>query len=185
MKHVARIFAVCVVLALTAARGFAQQTPTVEIFGGYSNLQANYNGWNANVTVNPTRWLGVFVDGSGYYTTSTLRIGVAPITASTSINATAYAALFGPEISLRKSRVHLFARGLVGPVHVTGAVPSFHVTAAQTETGYGGGLGFDVVLHRLIAVRLLQADYLRTNFAGRAQDLGRLSAGVVLRVGNH
>jgi hypothetical protein len=155
------------------------------VFGGYSNLHAAYNGWDANLAVNPTSWLSVIADGSGYYTTSTVRVAAAPLTITTNVNASAYAALFGPQVSLRKSRIHLFARGLVGPVHLTAASPAFHVTAAETETGYGGGIGFDVVIVHAVALRLFQADYLRTNFANRTQDLGRISGGLVIRLGGH
>jgi hypothetical protein len=163
----------------------AQNTPWVEVFGGYSNLQAAYNGWDASVAFNPTSWLGIVGDGSGYYTTSTVSVGSTLLGVRTNINASAYAAMFGPQLSLRKSRVHLFARGLVGPVHLTAASPAFHVTAAGTETGYGGGLGLDIVLFRRVAVRLFQADYLRTNFASRTQDLGRISGGIVIQLGAH
>jgi hypothetical protein len=180
--------ALLLVVVLFLASGemsVAQNTPWVEVFGGYSNLQAAYNGWDAAVALNPARWFGVVADGSGYYTSSTARISSTPLSISTRVNASAYAALFGPQLSLRRSIVHLFARGLVGPVHLTAASPALHVSAADTQNGYGGGLGLDIVLFDSVAVRLFQMDYLRTNFANHPQDLGRISGGIVIHLGTH
>ena len=170
-----------VALVLLALPVRAQSTPVVDIFGGYSNLQASYNGWNAAATFNFTHWLGVVADGSGYYTTTTVGGG----STSSQINAAAYAALFGPEVSLRTSRVRLFGRGFVGPVQVTAAVPALNITAAQSKTGYGGGLGLDLHINSYLGVRLFQADYIHTNFASQTQDLGRISGGITISLGRH
>lgn len=166
---------------LLGASSLAQDTPLIDIFGGYSNLQATYNGWNATASFNLTRWVGIMADGSGYYTTSTVR--TAPT--NNDINAAAYAVLFGPELSYRSNRIRLFGRGFVGPVHVTAAVPQLNVSAAETETGYGGGLGLDLHINSLFGVRLFQADYIRTHFANQTQDLGRISAGLTISLGSH
>jgi len=46
-----------------------------------------------------------------------------------------------------------------------------------------GGAGLDVNLTPRVALRVLQADYLLTNFSSTRQDNMRLSAGIILRLG--
>jgi hypothetical protein len=168
-------------LVLLAAPLLAQNTPWLEAFGGYSNLQATYGGWEAGLSFNPTSWLGLVADGSGYYANAPESLHGVPF----NVNASAYAAMFGPEVSLRRGRARLFARGLAGPVQVTAALPRLNIAAAETEMGYGGGGGLDIRLVRGLGVRLFQADYIRTRFAGQTQNLGRVSAGLVLALGSH
>lgn len=45
----------------------------------------------------------------------------------------------------------------------------------------GGGL--DVTVNRLIAIRAIQIDYLRTHFFDETQNKGRIAFGIVLRFG--
>jgi hypothetical protein len=50
----------------------AQDRPKVEVFGGYSYFRANpehfnLNGWNALVTGNFNRWLGITADAAAHY----------------------------------------------------------------------------------------------------------------------
>jgi opacity protein-like surface antigen len=52
-----------VFLALLPA--MAQDVPKVEVFGGYSWAGGNFHGWNASVTGNVTKRLGVVGDFSG------------------------------------------------------------------------------------------------------------------------
>jgi len=48
-----------------------QETPSVEVFGGYQfshfTPSINANGWNAAVTGNVNRWFGITGDVSGSY----------------------------------------------------------------------------------------------------------------------
>ena len=86
------------------------------------------------------------------------------------------------------SRYTPFVQGLVGTVHgfdsqfpnsdgtVSGAANSLSVLA-------DGGL--DITVKKHLAIRVIQADYLRTrlpNNAGNEQNLLRLGAGVVFRI---
>jgi hypothetical protein len=46
------------------------------------------------------------------------------------------------------------------------------------------GGGFDLPLKNNTAIRVLQADYFRTNALGAGQNNFRLSAGVIFNLGN-
>jgi hypothetical protein len=154
----------------------SQDVPWLQAFAGYSNLQATYSGWEASLSFTPFSWLGLVADGSGYYAKTPEHFHGVLV----NVNASAYAAMFGPEVSLHRGRARLFAHGLAAPGQVTAALPRLNISTGQTEGGYGGGGGLDVRLYRGLGVRLFQADYIRTHFGGQTQDLGRVSAGSVI-----
>jgi hypothetical protein len=206
---------VCLFLAVSLSccslKTFAQDTPKVEIFGGYSYIKRdatnidriNTHGWNASVTANVNSWLGVVADASGHY-------------GSISIFKAAHHThtfLFGPQITYRKSeKIIPFAHTLFGvsnnPPRVLVAIINSAQTAITTQefiSGTGQGIpviagnenaftmafggGVDLKINKLIAVRLLQADYLTTKlgsifpaFGGTRHD-PRLSTGLVFCFG--
>lgn len=149
-----------------------------DIFAGYSYLhfdsasmglphKISLNGWAATGTVYVYKpWLGVVADFSGNYGKN---YGLA---------FNAYNFLAGPELAYRRHRNTIFIRGLVG-------VARNNVSAA-TDSGfeYGGGGGLDIGLRRHLAVRALQADYLKTHTFGVDQTNIRLSTGLVFRWGS-
>ena len=89
----------CVPLAL-----LAQETPQVEVFAGYSNLQArdslsqkvNQNGWDLSVAANFTQSLGVVADFSNHY--GTRPHVISPIGSG----GKGFTFLFGPQYSYRR-----------------------------------------------------------------------------------
>jgi hypothetical protein len=116
----------------------AQQTPKVEVFGGYSYLQlteasrislksASLNGWNASVKLNVMPRIGLLADFSGHYgqrglipytidspTTpgELMRVEAAPG------DMRQHTFLFGPEVRLfRRDRLTVNVRALVGVAH--------------------------------------------------------------------
>jgi hypothetical protein len=67
-----QLMIVAISIAALVVPALAQQeTPSVEVFGGYqfSNFtpSINANGWNAAVTGNVNRWFGITGDVSGSY----------------------------------------------------------------------------------------------------------------------
>src|SRR5258708_30926682 len=72
-----RIYALIILLSCTATIIAAQETPKIELFGGYSFAHAdiggnsgrhsNVNGWNSSVAYNFNKWVGIVLDGSGHY----------------------------------------------------------------------------------------------------------------------
>jgi opacity protein-like surface antigen len=93
---------------------------------------------------------------------------------------------FGPSYSYQRRRFGVFVHGLVGEAHgflglypqAGGSIPSANSLAVQA----GGGVDWAVSRH--VAVRLVQAEYLRTqlpNSLTDTQNSVRLGVGVVLR----
>lgn len=162
------------VLAVSLA-SFGQETPKAEIFGGYSpKIQGGMdlaNGWDASVTGNLNRWLGVTADFSGYYRSDD---GVSQRT---------HNFLFGPRLTYRKdSKITPFAQALFGVARQRVETSSGRITDNGFAMATGGGLDYN--LNRHLAVRLVQADYLLTRIGGSQQNSSRLGFGVVLKLGN-
>ena len=141
-----------------------EESPKVELFGGYQfthlDPSLNTNGWNAAVTGNVNRWVGVTADFSGSYKDG----------------GHMYTYMFGPTFSVRTKRVTPFVHALFG-----GA-------AIGDGGGYGGafsmglGGGMDVNAGNHLALRLLQADWLLLHAGGdTAKQNVRLSTGLVFR----
>lgn len=171
------VFAAAVILLLTHSASAQEETPKVEVFGGYSYGGSNAHGWNGSVAANVNKWFGVVADFGGQYT----RIE-SPVF-SERINT--HSLLFGPRFSARTKHVTPFAHVLVGAAHNDARARElgldFHFTDTSFAAVVGGGL--DVRVGERVAVRAFQLDYLRTNFFGGTQNNGRISAGVVFRFG--
>ncbi|HYH00231.1 MAG TPA: hypothetical protein VD837_13940 [Terriglobales bacterium] len=160
---------------------FGQYRPGLEIFGGYSNLNAAASGWHVSTTLGLTRWFGVMADGSGYYASEQRRLpaNVGSITISGNANAW----LFGPQVSWRTARTTLSGHVLGGIVDVSAGLPGLNLARSERETTWAVGGKLDLNLTRLIGIRIIQADYIPSSFEGEKQHNGRVSAGVVFRVG--
>jgi len=71
-----KVFLLAPLVVLLALQGYAQHTPTVEMFGGYSHdriLSAgsgepvHSNGWEASANWNLNHWFGLKADFDGSY----------------------------------------------------------------------------------------------------------------------
>ena len=146
------------------AHAFAQR---VEIFGGaqFEHLQSSYNaaGWNASLTGNFKHFLGITGDFSGVYKSQT---------ASSSV----YTYTVGPVFTARLPVIQPFVHALFG-----GATTSIGGVRDNAFAMLLGG-GLDLGLRKGIGIRLVQADWLRTEFGNQTQDSqGRVSAGIVIK----
>lgn len=178
-----------IALILFSSFAFAQDTPKIEVFGGYSLLHEDkggltdlkvdlglhdpnsqfavktyFNGWNAEGQYNLGRWVGIAVDASGYS-------GV-PITASIPVaglpSQSRYSLLAGPVISYRtKSPLTPFGHVLFGweRFHLgasapAGAAPSVSISYTNFAMALGGGVDYRVS-HRF-SIRAVQVDWYRT-----------------------
>lgn len=150
----------------------------VEVFGGYQYTRVspgggfdgiNSNGWNASVTGNVNHWLGVTADMSAGYNSLA------------GTNANMYNFLFGPTVSYRKSEHFTpFAHALFGVSHADAGLELIGTdTANSFAMALGGGVDAGVTRH--LAIRLVQADWLRTDFASTSQNNARISSGIVFR----
>ena len=195
--------------AMPYARGMDAFTPRIEVFLGYSYLQAVpelavgnrlvwLHGGSASVAFNLNRYLGLVAD-VGDYTNSQMRFQGA-YTSTVNVNNANEAVLsypFGPRLSYRKyDRITPFAQVLAGGVHanaITLTNCTFSCTLLPSESAFAmtAGGGLDVRVYHHFAIRVIQAEYMMTRFtnydtgaAGTQNDM-RLSAGVVFRFGGN
>jgi len=191
MRKLVGLLALFVSFTLPA---IAQNTPKLEVFGGYQYLHFDLsgsalkmNGFDASATYNFNRWLGMTADISGAYNGNTPNPGGPAGTTHI------YNYMFGPTIyPFGHRRITMFVHGLAGDGHIhiylppAGGNPS--LTLTDTSFTYAAGGGFDLRITRHIAVRLFQGDYEQTHFL---QDFGfpaqkniRIAAGIVFRLGS-
>jgi len=200
-----------VLLFLFQVISVAQEAPKVEIFAGYSEFvtphgflsngsfgpgvsiadRANLKGWNASVTGNANRWLGVEGDFGGYYGHVASQITIDHVgpgggITSTTFNDTAkvrfYSFLLGPRISYRGSeRVTPYVHALAGGIRETIEGPQIPSGSSQTSFGLALGGGVDVKVAEGVAIRVVQADYVRSQFGSKFGNNMRLSFGAVFR----
>lgn len=142
-----------------------QAQDKAEVFGGFSYLRfhsSNLNGWETSGQYKFTDWLGGVADVDGHYGSIS------------GIGTSTYTYLFGPQVSLPSS-VSPFGHILLGGAHnSTGGIGTSSFAMAL-------GAGIDAELVHGIRWRLIQADYLMTQFASRSQNNFRFSTGIVLR----
>jgi opacity protein-like surface antigen len=182
--------------AFFASPALAQNTPKLEVFGGYQYLHwdlsggaLNMNGFDVSGTYNFDRWIGLSADISGVYNGNT------PNDPGPSGTTHIYNYMFGPTIyPFGHHRITLFVHGLAGDGHIhiflpaLPGIPNSAETLTDTSFVYAAGGGVDATITRHIAVRVFQGDYEQTQFL---QDLGfpaqkniRIAAGIVFRLGS-
>ena len=156
IRNLLVLFGLCAVSSLTA-----QTENNAELFGGFSYMHSrgsNLAGWEASGQYKFRDWVGGVADFGGYYGSSR----------------STYTFLFGPQISLPE-RVSPFGHLLLGGAHnSTGGFGSSSFSMAL-----GGGI--DAELTGGIHWRLVQMDYLLTQFGGGSQNNLRLSTGILIK----
>ena len=166
------------ILALSAPIAAAQQaTSKFDLFGGYSYFDrahgigaVNLNGWEGQGTYNFNRWLGATADFGGYYARPVHHIDF-----------NEYTFLFGPTVSLRTPHITPFAHALFGVSHLyDGAFPN---APMDTPFTFALGGGIDLPVKGRFAIRAVQLDWIRANYPIQANDILRVSTGMVFRFG--
>jgi len=153
----------------------AQETPKIEVFGGYSFLDAdlsnssfNMNGFHVSAAENLNKWVGGMADFSTHYATIGGR------------NINTQAIMYGPRVSYRKIRaITPSAHALFGAVR--GSQGYLGISQADTHFAMGFGGELDVKVSKYVAYRVVQADYLVTRFLNLRQDNIRVSTGLVFQ----
>jgi hypothetical protein len=168
-------------LLIPPVSALAQQTPKVELFGGYSNLTPNIDvnnfsnnfnlsGFNVSLTENLNSWFGGVLDLSTHFGTEA------------AFKTNMQSVMYGPVFAYRKHpRIVPFVHGMAGVVR--GGPGYLGISKAEPEFGMIGGGGVDLMISSRVSLRLVQADYLMTRFSSTHQDNIRLSAGIVFRFG--
>ena len=177
----------------------AQETPKVEVFGGYSYLnfdvthltggivndRLSANGWEASASFAVNDWFALEGDFSGHYKGNCEGI--------TGLTCKDLSFMGGPRLTYRKNRYTAFAHGLFGGDNGSFGFSGFSLSDTPFAAAAGGGVDYDVTPH--IAIRAAQVDYFMTRHAigsplafslgirPSTQNNFRVSAGVVFRFG--
>ncbi|MBN2241058.1 MAG: outer membrane beta-barrel protein [Acidobacteria bacterium] len=174
-----------VLLLTLSALAAAQDTPAVEIFGGYSfvrltdtgpsnDASTNLNGWDASIVFNANQWAGFVADIGGYYTTDF------------DADLKTHSIMFGPKFAMRKGAVTPFAQVLFG-VAMARANDSESGVEYLNENDFAMALGggIDINVAPAIAIRPAQVEYLgiRSEETGDFKNSFRYSAGIVFKLG--
>jgi opacity protein-like surface antigen len=167
----------------------AQESPKVEIFGGYSYLRGDddndgidMHGFNVSFNQNIVKWAGLKADISGHYGTMTVLPGISKFEIDS------YLFLVGPQINLnRYQRIRPYGHVLLGVMRntLTNFSALRKTSARDTAFAVGLGGGIDINLTKAVALRLFQADYIFTTFNGETRNNFRTSTGLVLRLGEN
>ena len=186
-------------------------TPRAEWFMGYSYLRAVpapsdgnrlvwLHGGSTSIAFNFNRHLGIVGDFGGF---NDSEIRFAQTGANSSIirdsNGTVFTYLGGPRLSFRShERITPFVQALFGGIHASEVTLDSGCTGqgctvlpAENKFAMTAGGGLDINIHRHFAIRLFQAEYLRTSFNNSStgedasQNDMRLSSGVVFRFGGN
>ncbi len=182
--------------------------PRVELFLGYSYLRAvpelasgnrlvYLNGGSTNIALNLNRYLGLVGDFGGFNDTRLLLAGAGqnPSVNAQVVDGSAFTYLGGPRLSFRNhSRLTPFAQVLFGGMHasditLSGCTGNCTLLPVENTFAMTAGGGLDLRVRRHLAIRIVQAEYLMTEFENRntgssaTQNDMRLSSGIVFRFG--
>jgi len=168
----AMIAVLCMFGTLAAAQD--QPAPKWELFGGYSffhpgadvhgqlpgalfplssRLEPNPRGVGASATYNFNRWLGLTLDYSNHW-------GSGETTVAKRIDDAGFSNLsLGPKVTFRSTHFSPFLEVLVGDHRLT--PDAFHDI---DKLGFMFGGGLDINLSRHVALRLIRADYVLSNY---------------------
>jgi outer membrane protein OmpA-like peptidoglycan-associated protein len=187
MKSLLFVLSAVLVFGLAA---YAEEVPKAELFAGYEfihfspaltgNPSFSMNGGGGSILYNFSPLLGLkaeFADATvgdlTQYTTD------GKVIAKRSANIFTY--LFGPQLTMRKNpKLQPFVHLLFGGAYANTYANAQATGSTASLTGEGGknafalavGAGLDLKVHKNIAIRLGQADYLMTRFSGRELILG-------------
>ncbi len=170
MRKTMLLVGLVVVLGCSA---YAQDSPSVEIFGGASLFHADgapagrslFGGWQASFLKNLDPSFGFKADFGGQYRNI---FGV---------RASAHEFLFGPQFTFRGNRN-------TGFVHfLTGAETASYGGITNTAFAFGFGGGLDMKLGSQVAFRAVQFDYIPNRFRGIWTHDIRLGVGLVWKLG--
>jgi outer membrane protein OmpA-like peptidoglycan-associated protein len=175
-RRLAMISALIVVLCVFATRAAAQEEPPPkwELFGGYSffhsgadihgqlpgallplssRLEVNPRGIGGTVTYDFNRWLGISFDTSDYWGSGETTL----VKTIDDVGLNNFS--IGPKVTFRHHYFSPFFEVLVGDHRL--APDAFH-PVNKLGVMFGGGL--DLNLSRHVALRLIRADYVISNY---------------------
>jgi hypothetical protein len=155
----------------------AQDYPKWELYGGFSYLRSDFNrtdqslrGWNFTLTQNLKPWFGGMLEFTGHYA------------APGGIQQNVHTFMYGPVFSFRRGGFTPSAHAVLGAVRGS----QTYLGLSQMKWNFGAAFGgaVEVKVHRLVGIRIIQADYMLTPFRGVRQENLRASAGIVFYLGH-
>ena len=174
-------------LAIFTIPTLAQETPVIEVGGGYQyrsfnvpdGPRLNMNGWQASGDVNITRWLGITADFDGTYKT----FGGG--------DNTVYSYMIGPQVyPVGHHMITPYVNALFGGAHFGFSnCGGGGCNDSENKFAWGGGGGVDLTVSKHFAIRMAQIEYERTRFFGAGsegipfQDNFKIGVGVLIRLG--
>jgi len=184
------------IFGLCLAAVAADDTPKVEVYGGFSFLhiddnglnapKRNFAGWDTEFQYNITKLLGITADIGGNYGRIEPNVP----------NSHSYNYVFGPTFSFRREHVTMFAHTLFGENTISDNIipnpncgPFCSTTDSAFAMTWGGGL--DVKLTQRFALRLGQLDWLYTRHnlvplrGKNFQNNIRYTGGITINFGGH
>lgn len=181
MKFVVLALALFVACSIQA---MAQNDPKVELFGGYSYTRSSFfqdelgkvngHGWHGTVSAATPFWVEGVFDARG-------QCGSAK-----HVNSSLHVFQTGPRFTYHGKRFCFFSQFLFGRARVRAdaAIPGL-TTAPTTDWAFASasGGGFDVRIKDKLKFRVVEADYISTNFNGYSLGTFRFSTGIVLSFG--
>jgi len=170
-------------------------TPKFEVAGLFSYIdfnpgsERNFNnfGGTGSFAYNANKWLGLVAEFGGYRFSRDVYVlpNGATQQVLTSLDGNQQTYLFGPRLNFRHFDHFVpFLEVLFGGGHGSAEVPG---DASQSAFTMAAGGGVDVILTKMLAWRLVEADYLMTNYSGpylaasSRQNNFRIGSGLVLR----
>lgn len=172
---------VCLCVFGTPAAAQDQPAPKWELYGGYSvfypgavvhgelpgallpvsdSLEGNPRGFGGSITYDFNRWFGLTLDASTHRSSGEHGVGQL-------IDDAVFSNIsFGPKITFLRHRVSPFLEALVGDHRLT--PEAFHDV---DKLGFMFGGGLDINLSRHVALRLLRADYVYSNYRFGSADV--------------
>ncbi len=189
MKRHAYLLAGLAFGAMTVLAQESAPTPAVEVGLNFSTA-TTYPGDNAH-SFTASGGSGTFVYNFNRFLSGVADLGAYHNPGSVNYNPTTFSYLFGPRLSLRKSRVTPYVQTLFGGARQS---TDFFDTAAGSGTSHNGfaaafGGGMDVRVKDHVWVKPFQLEYLLTRvdnpWSSAAHQNGiRYSAGVVFTFGS-
>jgi opacity protein-like surface antigen len=198
-RYIAVVAVLCHPLYLAAQ---TRDDHKIQIFGGYSYFLTDHGGDNPfeflidererlhGFAVQAARGLNGFLNIAAdvsRHSNTFQTLGSTPhFSVIRHSQASLWCFAFGPQVKVPNHRLRPFAHALFGGARfsvtttVTGDI-SEEFSESQTKFAMVLGGGLDIDVSNRFAVRVIQADYLRTFFIERTQDTFRFSAGVVFK----
>jgi hypothetical protein len=170
-----------VVLSLPA---LAQDGTKGTLFGGYSYNRAdvvntdfdpNLNGWHVSVSRRLPFWIELEGDFSGHYGSSSGK------------GMRTHTVMFGPRFAAYGKKFSFYSHLLFGlsRIHADAAIPDTTTTAkSETSYAFAPGFGFDLRPHKKVGIRVIQLNYISTEFGSSSLAFARFSSGIVFYFGH-